>query len=172
MYILGGLEFVEGESLLRIIALTIIFSPLSAYFQYQVLVASGEEKVGLYCAIVTSIVSLVLNILLIPAIGLVGAGIVRVIAEFTAVCTRYLVVKRRLGYCHIRLINRSTAVYLLAASIMAGIVTLIRIVVHDIYLSFVVAVIVGVTVYFGFLFLAREKITISLVNKVIMRLAR
>lgn len=172
MYILGGMEFVEGESLLRIIALTIIFSPLSAYFQYQVLVASGEEKVGLYCAIVTSLISLILNIILIPAIGFIGAGIVRVIAEFTAVGTRYLVVKRKLGYCDIRLINRSTVLYLIAAIIMAGIVTWIRVMVHDLYLSFVIAVIVGATVYFGILLFAREKITISLLNKVKMRLAK
>src|SRR5690606_20186409 len=89
MYLLGGTEFIEAYPLLQLIAITILLSPISNYLQNQVLVASGKEKVGLYCSIITSVISLGLNIILIPKIGLLGAGIVQVISEFTAVVIRY-----------------------------------------------------------------------------------
>src|SRR5690606_19103683 len=85
MYILGGDEFLEASTLLRIMALTIILSPLSGFLQNQVLVVSGKEKIGLIISIITSIVSVILNFIFIPSLGYVGAGIVQVIAEFSAV---------------------------------------------------------------------------------------
>lgn len=94
MYILGGVEFLEAGKLLQVMSITIICSPLSSYLQYQVLVASGKEKVGLYCAIITSGLSLALNIIFIPMIGVIGAGMVQVFVEFSAVGMRYYVAKR------------------------------------------------------------------------------
>jgi O-antigen/teichoic acid export membrane protein len=165
MYILGGAEFLEAGKLLQVMSLIIIISPLSSYLQYQVLVATGKEKIGLYCAIITSGLSLALNIIFIPIIGFIGAGIVQVFAEFSAVGMRYYVAKKVLGYNEITFINKSTISYTIAALIMGFVVSIIRLLIGNLFISFAVGVVVGVTVYFVVLMIVQEKVTISVLNK-------
>lgn len=169
MYILGGAEFLEARILLQVLAPTIICSPISGYLQYQVLVASGREKIGLYCAIITSGLSLALNLLLIPTIGLLGAGIVQVLSEISAVSMRYYVAKKNLGYREIIFINKSSITYLLAALLMGGAVILFLLMIDNLFVSFVASVLVGVVTYFVILIVAREKITMFMLNKMKMR---
>ncbi|WHY66792.1 flippase [Neobacillus sp. SuZ13] len=166
MYILGGVEFLEAGKLLQVMSITIICSPLSSYLQYQVLVASGKEKVGLYCAIITSGLSLALNIIFIPMIGVIGAGMVQVFVEFSAVGMRYYVAKKRLGYNEITFINKSTITYVIAALIMGFVVSIIRLLIGNLIISFVVGVVVGTTVYFVVLMILQEKVTLFVLNKI------
>ncbi|AJS60037.1 flippase [Paenibacillus sp. IHBB 10380] len=165
MYILGGIEFLEAGTLLQVMAMTIILSPLSGYLQYQVLVASGKEKIGLYCAIITSLLSLVLNLILIPIIGVIGAGIVQVISEISAVSIRYFIAKKKLKYKEIKFINKSSMSYLFAAILMGGVVILIRNTMDNLFLSFGVGVVIGVAVYLFVLCIFREKVTMFILNK-------
>ncbi|HWQ88520.1 MAG TPA: oligosaccharide flippase family protein [Desulfitobacteriaceae bacterium] len=169
MYILGGTEFLAAGSLLQVIALTIVFSPLSTYLQYQVLVASGKELFGLYCAIITSVLSLTLNIILIPTIGLLGACMVQVVAEFSAVSMRYYVAKNILHYQEIRFINKSSLTCFLAALIMGLAVMLIRMLISNLFISFAVGLAAGGVTYFVILVIAREKVTMFILHKLNIR---
>lgn len=164
MYIIGGLEFVEASNLLRIMALTILFAPLSTYLQNQVLVATGYEKIGLYCSTITSCISLILNILLIPTLGYIGAGIVQVISEMFAVSIRYFIIRKN-GVKNILFINNSSISYFIASIIMGVIVFLIKIVIKDMIISFAFGVIAGFTVYLIFLISIKEKVTGLMLNK-------
>lgn len=165
MYILGGAEFLDAVSILRIVSLTIIFSPLSAYLQSQVLVASGKEKIGLVCAIITSLLSITLNIILIPKIGVLGASIVQVISEVSAVLMRYYVAKKRLGYGEISFINKSVINYIFAATFMGAIVIYISSLIKNPFLSFIISSIIGAGIYFIVLILVKERITKLVVDK-------
>lgn len=165
MYILGGKEFLETTVLLQIMSIMIIFSPLSTFLQYQVLVASGKEKLGLYCAVTTSLLSLGLNIILIPVIGLIGAGIVRVVSEFFAVGLRYYIAKKKLNYIEVEFINKSTVTYLLAALIMGGVGLLVQITIPDLLLSFLVGIVLGGVIYLAVLVIMREQITMFIIDK-------
>lgn len=167
MYILGGDEFLEASTLLRIMALTIILSPLSGFLQNQVLVVSGKEKIGLIISIITSIVSVILNFIFIPSLGYVGAGIVQVIAEFSAVGIRYFIVRRRFRIEVIKFINRSILSYILSALIMGFIVSVVNHYIVDILISFVSGVIVGIFAYISLLILLRESVTNFAIKKFI-----
>lgn len=166
MFILGGAEFEGATTLLKIIALTIICSPLSTFLQYQVLVASGKERIGLHCAIITSSLSLILNIILIPKIGLLGAGSVQVISEISALSMRYYVAKKKLGYREIQFINKSTISYIFAGLLMSGSIICIRYMFENLFLSFIFGSVVGFNVYFVVLLLMKEKITILVLEKI------
>jgi O-antigen/teichoic acid export membrane protein len=166
MYILGGAEFLDAGILLQVMAIGIIFAPLSSYIQYQVLVASGNEKIGLYCAITTSVLSLFLNIILIPKIGFLGAGIVYVISEFCAVSIRYYIATKKLNFSEIKLINKSTISYVFAGMIMSVVVIFIKNTFDNLFLSFSVGVIVGLMVYFTVLLILKEKVSLFVVNKI------
>jgi O-antigen/teichoic acid export membrane protein len=167
MYILGGKEFLEAKFLLQVMSLAIIFSPLSSYFQYSVLVASGKEKVGLKCAIITSLLSLIMNIILIPKIGFLGAGIVQTISEFIALAIRYYIVKKKLIYSEIKIINKSSVTYLVAAFVMGGALICIRSITRNLIIASMIGFVLGSAVYFLLLLLMREKIMISVLNKMI-----
>lgn len=166
MYIFGGKEFLQATVLLQVVSLIIVFSPLSSYLQNQVLVASGKEKIGLYCGIITSILSLIFNIILIPKIGLLGAGITQTISEISAASMRYYVAKKKLKYKEIKFVNKSTISYLFAALLMGGIVIYINNTIDNIILSFAVGGIVGTMVYFIVLLFMREKVTMFIMEKV------
>lgn len=170
MYILGGEEFLEASGLLQIMSITIIFSPLSTYLQYQVLVALGKERIGLLCAMLTSIISLVLNLILIPKMGFLGAGIVQVISEITAVTLRYYIVNGRLGYKGLMFINGSTIRFIIAAGLMGAVILYIRYSSEGVLISFFMSLFLGILVYVLLLFLMKEKITITIFNRVLNRL--
>src|SRR5699024_2056223 len=87
MYILVGEIFSNASAVLAIISISIIFSSLSTFLQQQILIPSGNEKLGLIASIVSSIVNLIANLLLIPKYNYIGAGIALVLAEFSAVLT-------------------------------------------------------------------------------------
>ncbi|HFJ9404496.1 flippase [Bacillus cereus group sp. MYBK69-1] len=165
MFILGGGEFLEATLLFQILALTIIFSPLATYLQYQVLVASDKEKLGLYCSIITSFLSLLLNIILIPIIGFLAAGIVQVISEISSVSMRYYIAKKKLGYTEINFITKSSFSYIAAALLMSGVVIYIRSIFNSLVLSFVIGAFAGALVYFIVLLLMKEKVTMIILNK-------
>lgn len=166
MYILGGPEFFEAITLLQIVALTIICSPLSGYLQSQVLVASGKEKIGLTCSIITSCMSLILNIIMIPKIGFIGAGIVQVISEISAVTMRYYVAKKKLGYTEISFINKSSISYIFSAILMGAIVIFINNIMTNLFLAFIIGAAIGAIVYFAILILLKENVMMIMISKV------
>ncbi|MFE4714518.1 flippase [Paenibacillus sp. NPDC056722] len=169
MFILGGSEFLEAGVLLQVMSLTIICSPLSGYLQYQVLVASGKERIGLYVAVITSLISLTLNLILIPKIGILGAGFVQVLSELLAVSIRLYIAKYRLNYREIIFLNKSTITYLCASILMGGVMILISRSIQNIFLSFAVGILLGGIVYIFTLFILREKVTRFLFGKLFYR---
>lgn len=171
MYILGGEEFLPASNLLRIVSLITIFSSLSTFLQSQVLVPSGNERLGLSASIVSSVVSLVANFTLIPSFSYMGAGIAVVLAEFTAVFTRYLFAKRA-GFDSISFVNSSTIKFLAASISMSVPVLLIKQFVDSLFLSFVLAAVFGAATYFILLILLREKTIFYVINKVKNRIAK
>lgn len=167
MYILGGSEFLEAGTLLQIMSITIVCSPLSGYLQYQVFVASGKERIGLYIAIITSLFSLTLNILLIPRIGILGAGIVQVLSEFMAVSIRFYIAKNKLKYSEINFVNKSAISYLIVSILMGVVMIIVRSLIDNLFLSFAVGILLGGIFYFSVLYLIREKITMHLFNQLV-----
>ncbi len=166
MYILGGEEFIQATNLLKVLSMTIILSPLSTYMNYQVLVPTGNEGYALRTSIFASITSLILNLLLIPSIGVIGAGISLVLAEIVVFVTRYITIRRTLGYNRLNFINRSTISYLIVSIFMGIIILSIRTFINDLYVSFIVVSIVGAIVYFLTLILIKEQVTTLVISKV------
>lgn len=166
MYILGGKEFVEATTLLQVLSLTILISPLAAYLQNQVLVPTGNEKYGLYSAFITSFLSFSLNLYLIPQIGYLGAGITQVISELTVICIRYYLSKSKLGFVEINFVNKSTISYFFSAIFMFLVIIYIRFVLENVIISLLLGVIIGATVYFLVLFLMKEKTTMLMVKAI------
>ena len=170
MYILGGNEFLSASVLLQIMSVTIILIPLSTYLQNQIIIAAGHEKIGLYCSIISSLLSLTLNILAIPFLGVIGAGIVQVISEISSVGTRYYITKYRLRYKEIKIINKSSLSYLIASLFMGGTVLLLNEMIRGYFVSFIICLFLGAFVYLVFLIIIREKYTLFIIKQIMKKL--
>ncbi|QQP69566.1 oligosaccharide flippase family protein [Carnobacterium sp. CS13] len=166
MFLLGGEEFIEASVLLQIISLIIIFSPLAGYLQNQILIPTGNEKFGLYAALFSSIVSLILNFTLIPTLGYLGAGFTVVIAELISVTSRYYIVKYKLEYNTVNFWDRSTRLYLISALLMGGLVLVIRNSIENSFVSLVVGAILGSGFYFLVLLLSKETVMMLILSKI------
>lgn len=158
MFIIGGQEFLYATVILQIISPIIVFSSLSSFLHAQILVPNGYEKIGLWSSVFTSVVSLILNFILIPKYNVIGAAITLFIAEFIAVGSRYVIVKK-LGYHSVTFFNRSTASYIISAFVMSIVVMFIQSVITNLFISFFISVILGAIIYFAILFLMKEKVT-------------
>lgn len=157
MFILGGVEFEEASKLLAIIAVLVLFSTLSTFLQQQVMVPSSNERLGLISSIISSLISVVFNLLLIPKYSYIGAGIALVLAEFSAFLSRLLFTKI-IGFNFIEFINASSIKYTCASIIMTIFIYIIKININIGIIGTVILIVIGFAIYILCLMLFREKI--------------
>lgn len=163
MYILGGEEFLPASLVLQLISPTIMLAPMSAYLQNQVLLPTGNERVGLKIAVISSIVSLVLNSILIPTIGVIGSAIANLIAEVLAVVIRYVVIVKFIKI-DLNLFNINTFKILVSSLTMLLFILNINNIIGNIYYNSLVVIASGFIVYILFLFILKEKTTLDILK--------
>lgn len=81
IYLLGGQEFMSGINVLYVLPIAIPFAIFGAYYSSFVLIVRNKEKITLIATIVAATVNMVLNFVLLPKYGIIGAAITTVIAE-------------------------------------------------------------------------------------------
>lgn len=79
--VVGGHEYMEGVVSLKILSASLVFALFSSVFTNCILILNRQEKFCLISTIISALVNIVLNILLIPIIGIIGAAITTIIAE-------------------------------------------------------------------------------------------
>ncbi len=113
--LIGGEEYLTGESSLRLLSISLIFALLSSVYVNGMLIISRQEKLTLLGTILSAVINVVGNFLLIPKIGMVAAAITTVLAEgINFIIQRYFSKKYVLNtyflknfnhLCHIRRYN-------------------------------------------------------------------
>ncbi|WP_125140052.1 flippase [Clostridium transplantifaecale] len=94
-----GIFFLSGDAYagsilpMQVIMPTLLFVGLSNITGIQMLVPLGREKVVLYSEIAGAIVDLIINLLLIPSFGAVGAALGTTVAECVVMIWQYIVLR-------------------------------------------------------------------------------
>ncbi|MGL4694366.1 oligosaccharide flippase family protein [Enterococcus larvae] len=167
MFLMGGSTFLDASSLLFVMAPVVLLSPVSTFLQYQVLISSDKEKIGLIITFITSAISLCLNIILIPIIGIIAAAVVQVISELSAVLLRLAYTRKNLKDVEFSLYTTSLFKYFLASIVMSiPILVIKKYVVSSLVLSFVITVPIAVVIYILVLILTKDKICLSVLNAI------
>ncbi len=83
IYLLAGKEFYAAILPMQIIMPTLLLVGITNITGTQVLVPLGEEKAVLVSVIIGAVVDVIINALLIPSVGAMGAAIGTLIAEIT-----------------------------------------------------------------------------------------
>lgn len=145
IFLLGGQDFIPAGIILKILSVVIIFSQFSTFLQYQIMVPKGFEKLGLMCSILASIVSLLVNFILIPRYGYVGAAVASVAAEFVSLASRMFVVYRlEVGISNIL---DSSFLKVLAASLISG--GIVFVVVQNFHMNVFISLFLNSLLFFG-----------------------
>lgn len=83
IFIVGGAEYENAVPIIRILILSFMFSLVGGSFLGNaILIPSGQEKYYMIVCIITSVCNVILNAILIPNYGAVGASIATAISGF------------------------------------------------------------------------------------------
>jgi O-antigen/teichoic acid export membrane protein len=72
--LLFGARYVPAAPTLQVLSLGFLFNSLFG-FNYHTLLTIGKSKFLMYCSLLSAIMNIILNILLIPKLGVLGASI-------------------------------------------------------------------------------------------------
>lgn len=89
--LLFGAKYVDAVSILKIHIYIVPFASLSALL-YKILIILGKQKIYLYVSIVGAVLNIVLNIILIPLVGIPGAAYSAVITQIVLFLIYFLAV--------------------------------------------------------------------------------
>ncbi|WP_461205037.1 flippase [Clostridium sp. DL1XJH146] len=152
--LVGGEEFIEGATAMRIILPIIVLIGFSDFLGVQILYPHGKDKKFLLSVIVGAISNFSLNLLLIPRYSYIGASIATLIAEVLVFIVLIIEVKEILNF---RIVNKDSFRYIFATIIMGGILSIIAR--YGMFSSalLVLYIFLGAFVYFGSLVLMKER---------------
>ena len=149
LYYLYGESFTSGTfALLVFLPLYVIY--IFQYLQMMTLNALNHPKESFWITSLIVIVNIVLNILLIPVLGITGAALATFISILISVILGNLVIGK---YISVKMEKKPILHILGAAAIMAFVVGGLRLVVPVVNLGYLIGlVIIGAIVYFVLLF--------------------
>ena len=89
-----GNEFLPSANLLKILSVSLLFSPIASIVRMQILIPRNKDKEYIISVISGAIVNFGLNFILIKNYGAVGATIATIIAEFTVATLQIIFVRK------------------------------------------------------------------------------
>lgn len=78
----GGEQYLSGNIALKILSFATLFAIYASLFTNCVLIVNRQEKLCFKATVISALVNVVLNFLLMPYLGMIGAAITTVLAEF------------------------------------------------------------------------------------------
>lgn len=81
--IIGGEEFLDGVTALRILSIALLFSVTASFYTTSILLPNKQERSILIATLTSSIMNVVLNLFFIPIFSLNGAAFTTLLAELS-----------------------------------------------------------------------------------------
>ena len=165
--LLSGNAYEKAVLPMQIIMPTLLFIGLSNITGIQILVPMGKENVVLYSEIAGAIVDLVINALLIPRYTSAGAALGTLIAELIVLLWQYIALRHQLADA-LRQIKYGVV---MAALALAGTVAITTKQLNtSVFFTLCISAILFFGVYAIMLFLAKEPMTLEIVNQVLAKI--
>ncbi len=149
-----GSDFDKASDLMKILSFIIVFIALSNITGNQYLLSVKKEKYYSISVLVGAIVNFVLNYILIRCYKSYGAAIATVIAEISVTTVQLYYIRKDFS---IKNIFRSFINYFISGIIMFAVCYFIDKFIDSRMISMIVQIGTGVIVYFGMLFLLKDK---------------
>ena len=162
---LGG-EFLPVINVIYFISPIVVFNSFTSILGGQYLMATNQVKVLTKSHLYAAVANIVLNGIMIPLWGCVGAAIATVVSSLLSVLIQYMSVKKQ-----IKLIMFDSFILkcIIASLVMFVVVILIGEYFKVGVIATLIQIVCGVCVYFISLLIMKEKYIIEIIKKLIMR---
>ena len=162
LYLVAGTGYLEGENVVRILSIALIFAVYACFFSYSVLIPNRLEKYFLIATIIAAIVNIILNFYFIPLWDMNGAAITTLIAEI-------LVCLISAYYAHkntqVDFVSKDLTSVLISGIGIVLICSIIDNLIDNYIIALICDIFASVIVYAGLLFVFQNNIIRKLVKK-------
>lgn len=168
--IIASNKYLDAQLPLIVLSIAILFSTFSGLFNNCVLLPHKREKVFLKSSIISAVTNIVLNFILIPYFGAVGAAFTTLISEIIMALMNFMGCRDLIGRVFFNKSFKNNLTSVFCGSI--GVIICCRIIMTvflNIYVCSIVAVLLSVTVYGLILIALRNDIVLENLNKIIHR---
>lgn len=161
--IAGGNSYISGSSSLKILSIALIFAICSSLFTNCVLIVHNQEKKCLMATCISALSNIILNIIILPFTGIVGAAITTVIAEFVNFIIQVYYSKDYLKWKE--LYKKPVYTCLIGGILILIICKFVNMWLLNKYGKMIIAIFVSAFMYILILFLFRHPIAIDFLAK-------
>lgn len=139
-----GEEFSACGNLMKILAISIIFTAWSNLIRAQYLIPFGKEKIFITATILGAVVNLVINLSLMPRYGAVGTAIGTVMAEAALAIYQTIKIKKELP---LAIYLKENYIYLIFGLVMYMVVRGVSHIESSLFIKVILEVFVGILVF-------------------------
>lgn len=153
-------------NLMMILSPIIIFIGLSNVFGMQILLPTNQDNKLTLSVSAGAIVSICINLLLVSSFASVGTAIATVSAELTVAIIQLIFITK---YIHLKKAFKYFIRYSICALLMGTIIVLLGRYLEGTFLSTLIQIIVGTSIYLVVLFLLKDELIFGILNKLIKK---
>ena len=158
-----GPSYEQAISTLQIISPILLFIALSSVLGIQILYPQGKENVFIKCTIFGAITNFTLNLILIPLMANDGAAIATCVAEFMVTFVMIIIGRK---YLPIEYSFKRYSNYIIGGALMFCAISLVNnIVTMSIIIQLLLIVVIGMSIYGGYLYIKRDEMFMNLFVK-------
>lgn len=168
--IAGGAQYVDGDTALKVLSIATLFAIYASIFTNCVLIVNRQEDKCLKSTIASALVNVLLNFVLIPTIGMVGAAITTVLAEAVNCFMQVRYSKRFFDWK--KLMFKESIPCLIGGAGIAAVCLAINILIDKISVRMLLAMIVSACVYFAVLMICKNEIIYGAVRTIKNKISR
>ena len=162
IHAIAGEAYFGAIPALHVLTISLAFSFLGGFIGNLILIPTGKEAICLRTSIISSLVSLVLNLILIPRIGFVAAPITTSVAEMIG----FIIASRHVyKWVDLGKLSKLLLAPLLGCAAIVFVVLAIRNFIDDNLVRVVVSVAASVVAYLVVLILLEHEFTLNLIKK-------
>lgn len=163
LYIIGGLDYISGSSSLRILSLALAAAVFSGFFCNAIMVPNRKEKHFLIATSMSALSNIILNLILIPIIGIEGAAITTLLAEVFVLTLAVILTK---SYFTLALNKRNIISVVVSGAAVLAVSLICKAMISNYIVSLLAAVVLSGTAYFSGLLLMRNPLVTEMCKKI------
>lgn len=149
-----GPSYEPAISTLQIISPILMFIAISGVFGIQILYPQGKENIVIKCTIFGAMTNFTLNLILIPLMANDGAAVATCLAEFMVTFVMIIIGRK---YLPIEISFKRYSNYIMGSVLMCCAILLIKYIPNlPIIIQLILTIIVGSTIYGGYLYFKRD----------------
>lgn len=150
-----------------ILSLIVVFISVSGTIGNQFLLSTKRQKEYTISVIGGAITNFILNLILIYKFKSYGAAIATLVAELIVMLIQFIYIRKDINIKDNLLLAKN---YLLSSLIMLIVCIIIDKIVIDNLIGIILQVIIGIIVYFGILFIVKDKFFIEIIEQLLAKL--